>query len=132
MPIKYEFAPDIQERIVEILKKTGISHIDMSRVFCIRSRGSSAPGVIARCYALGKIWQKVLDCKAAYIVEVISERFDRLPKDEQTRTLIHEIMHIPKAFGGGFKHHDFVTRKNVESIFREFMKGSSDNFSIFP
>ncbi|MFH0831402.1 MAG: putative metallopeptidase [archaeon] len=111
MPIKYEFAPDIQERIIEILKKTDIKHIDMSRVFCIRSRGSTASGVIARCYALGKIWQKVLDCKAAYIVEVISERFDRLPKDEQTRTLIHEIMHIPKAFGGGIQASRLCNKK---------------------
>ena len=129
--IKYEFAPDIREKIIEILSKINLKHIDMSRVFCIRSHGSSAPGVVARCYALGKIWQKVLDCKAAYIVEVISERFDRLPKDEQTRTLIHEVMHIPKSFGGGFKHHDFVTRKNIEKIYREFLRNSNDNFTIF-
>jgi predicted metallopeptidase len=124
--IKYEFAPDIQEKILEILGKTDFKHIDMNRVFCVRSHGSSAPGIIARCHALGKIWQKALDCKAAYIIEVISERFDKLPRDEQTRTLIHEIMHIPKTFGGGFKHHDFVTRKNIEKIYREFLNGHNN------
>lgn len=129
--IKYEFAPDIQQRISEILEKTGLKHVDMSRVFCIRSHGSSAPNIIARCHALGKIWQKVLDCRAAYIVEVISEKFDKLPKDEQTRTLIHEVMHIPKTFGGGFKHHDFVTRRNIEKIYREFLGNSKDKFTIF-
>lgn len=127
--IRYEFAPDIQQRILEILQKTDLKHVDMSRVFCIRSFGSNAPSIIARCYALGKIWQKVLDCKAAYIVEVISERFDKLPKDEQTRTLIHEIMHIPKSFGGGFKHHDFVTRKNIEKIYNVLRNG--DRNKIF-
>lgn len=130
--IKYEFASDIQQKIFEILKKANINHIDMSRVFCIRSFGSAALTVIARCHALGKIWQKVLDCKAAYIVEVISEKFDKLPRDEQIRTLIHEIMHIPKAFGGGFKHHDFVTRRNIEKIYHKFLKNSNGNFTIFP
>lgn len=130
--IKYEFAPDIQEKILKILEKTNFKHIDISRVFCIRSHGSSAPNIIARCHALGKIWQKVLDCKAAYIVEVISEKFDKLPEDERIRTLIHEIMHIPKTFGGGFKHHDFVTRKNIEIIYREFLRNGKDKFTIFP
>ena len=131
MMIKYEFAPDIQQRIVEILQKTNLKHIDMSRVFCVRSYGSNASGVVARCHALGKIWQKVLECKAAYIVEVITERFDNLPEDEKIRTLLHEVMHIPKTFGGGFKHHNFVTRKNIEKIYREFLK-ARDNFTIFP
>lgn len=130
--IKYEFAPDIQEKILRILEKTNFKHIDMSRVFCIRSHGSSAPNIIARCHALGKIWQKVLDCKAAYIIEVISEKFDKLPEDEKIRTLIHEIMHIPKTFGGGFKHHGFVTRKNIEIIYREFLGNGKDKFTIFP
>ena len=29
-------------------------------------------------------------------------------------------MHIPKSFGGGFKHHDVVSDKNVERMFKKF------------
>ena len=43
-----------------------------------------------------------------------------MSKQDQDRVLIHEIMHIPLSFGGGFKHHDFVTDKNVENVYRKY------------
>ena len=30
-------------------------------------------------------------------------------------------MHIPKAFGGGFKHHDHVTERNVNKHYKMYM-----------
>jgi predicted metallopeptidase len=57
-----------------------------------------------------------------YLVEVIAERFDRLPEDEKTKTIIHELMHIPSTFGGGFKHHHIVNERSVELAFREYKK----------
>ena len=40
--------------------------------------------------------------------------------EEKVKTLIHELMHIPKAFGGGFRHHDVVNRKNVENLYKRY------------
>jgi predicted metallopeptidase len=33
--------------------------------------------------------------------------------------LIHELLHIPTSFGGGFRHHrDWVDRQRVERVYR--------------
>ena len=40
---------------------------------------------------------------------------------EKTKVLIHELMHIPKTFGGGFKHHDYVCRENVELEYERYI-----------
>jgi len=120
--IKYSRATDIEERVTFILKKLSMDHIDPSRVKCIRSFGSKSKRTLARCYALPKIMQKALDQPAYYVIEVISERFDKLSKEEKTKTLIHEILHIPKSFGGGFRHHrPYVNKKTVEEFYKKFI-----------
>jgi hypothetical protein len=30
--------------------------------------------------------------------------------------------HIPKTFGGGFRHHDFVNRRTIDKLYKEFKK----------
>lgn len=119
MTIKYFDAPDIREKIIDIRGRLGMNHVDMSKVACVRSTGSGTRNIIARCHGLSKIMQMAMKTDAYYAIEVISERFDRMPEDEQIKTLIHELMHIPKNFGGGFRQHDFVKRKNVEILYKQ-------------
>lgn len=118
MPIKYELAEDIIARLYDIAKKIGMEHVKFSGVYAVRSRGSASRGTLARCHALGKIWQKCLNINAVYIIEIINERFEKMSREEQDKTLIHELMHIPKSFGGGFKHHNIVNRRNVEKLYK--------------
>lgn len=118
--ISYSKAPDVEQEIVDIVRSLELRHIDLSRVVCIRSFGSKSRRTIARCHTISRIVQKSLDIGAHYIVEVIAEQFDKQSQDEKTKTLIHELLHIPKSFGGGFKHHDFVNHKNVEKLYREY------------
>jgi predicted metallopeptidase len=118
MPIKYELAEDIMARLYDLAKKIGMEHVKFSGVYAVRSKDSKARGTIARCHALSKIWQRCLNIKAVYIIEVINEMFDKMSREEQDKTLIHELMHIPKSFGGGFKHHNIVNRKNVEKLYK--------------
>ena len=125
--IKYEIAEDIMARLYEIAKKLGMDHVKFSGVYAVRSHGSESRSTIARCHALSKIWQKCLNTKAIYIIEVISERFDKMSKKEQDKVLIHELMHIPKSFGGGFKHHNIVNRKNVERLYKEYINFKNKN-----
>ena len=121
MPIKYEYAPDLQIQAEEI-SKILFPHVKINNIACIRSYGSSSRGTIARCHALGKVMQMAMRTKAFYAIEFISHRFDKMPDSEQTKVIIHELMHIPKTFGGGFVHHDFVTDRNVNILYREYLK----------
>jgi predicted metallopeptidase len=120
--MKYEDAPDIEKEMRDIVHTLDLRYIDLTNVACIRSYGSKARGVIARCHALGKVMQKGMKRKAFYVLEFISQRFDRLSSEDKTKTIIHEIMHIPYSFGGGFKHHNHVTEKNVNKFYENFRK----------
>jgi len=86
---------------------------------------------IARCHALGKLMQKAIGIKAVYALEFLSERFDKMNEEEQIKTIIHELMHIPKTFGGGFKHHNVVTERNVNLMYKEYERLKNvDRFSV--
>lgn len=122
MSIKYELAEDIMQRIREISRVLGMEHVRLSGVYAVRSRGSGSRGTIARCHALSKIWQLTLGIKAVYIIEIIHEKFDKMSREEQDKVLIHEIMHIPLSFGGGFKHHDFVNDRNVDKLYKKYFE----------
>lgn len=120
MPIKYELAPELQLKITEMANLL-FPHVRLDSVVCIRSHGSSSRGTIARCHALGKAMQLALGRKGFYVIEVISKRFDKMSKVEQDKTLIHELMHIPISFGGGFKYHDYVCEENVEKMYEKYV-----------
>ncbi|SRR3990172_11564052 len=118
--MRYESAPDIQF-IAEEISRTLFPHIILERVKCFRSFGSSSRGTIARCHALGKLMQKAIGTKAHYALEFLSERFDKMDEEEKLKTIIHELMHIPKSFGGGFKHHDYVCSKNINFFYKQYV-----------
>ena len=121
--IKFYRALDLEEKVKEMVRILGWSHIDLSRVRCMRSSGSSAKRTLARCYALGKIWQKALDMPAHYIIEVIDEQWQRMSEAQREETLLHEIMHIPHSFGGGFRHHNpYVTSRSVKKVYEEYLR----------
>ena len=121
--IQYHLAEDIDLKVKGILRKLQLIHIDEARVICLRSKGSGSRRVIARCHTLSRIMQKALNEKPHYVIEVLSERFDQLSQEDQTKVLIHEILHIPHSFGGGFRtHKPFVTRAIVQRMYDEFMK----------
>jgi predicted metallopeptidase len=104
MPIKYHRAPDIKLRIIELAKD--FNNVNADRVYCFRSSGSAAERVLARIWSFPKIWQLALYMEPRYVIEIIGERFDPLPKEKQDEILIHELMHIPKKFTGGLRKHD--------------------------
>ena len=119
MRFRYERAPDVSELLSSIIDRLGFTHVPKNRVYCYRSYGSKASNVIARVHSLPKIWQQALSEPAYYAVEVLAEQYDQLPYYEKEKTLIHELLHIPKSFGGGFRHHkDWVTRRRVEELYR--------------
>ena len=126
MGIKFFLDGEIKDRIQELVQALGMEHVDLSRVVCVRSKGSKSRRTIARCYALSKIWQLALAIDAHYVIEVIPEKFDRLSREDQDKVLLHELLHIPFSFGGGFKHHgNWVTQRNVDALYKQYLKRKS-------
>ena len=123
--MKYEFDYTLQKKAEEICGFL-FPHIKIEKIKCFRSYGTSSRGTLARCHTLGKIMQKALDTQAFYVLEFLSERFGRLSEEEKTKIIIHELMHIPKTFGGGFKHHNWVSDKNVNEMYKRYKKAKDE------
>lgn len=126
MKMRYEYAPDLQ-KIAEDICNILFPHVNISRIRCYRSYGTSTKRTIARCHALGKLMQKALGVDAFYPLEFLSENFDKLSSEEQVKIILHELMHIPKSFGGGFRHHDFVCRKNLDKFYQIYLNSKAEN-----
>ncbi|MBX5327591.1 metallopeptidase [Candidatus Bathyarchaeota archaeon A05DMB-4] len=119
--MEYFDAPDVKALVVEIVSKLGFRHVEVDRVFCFRSRGSQSRRVVARIHSLGKVWQKALNTRAGYLIEVISERYDKLTQSEKERVIIHELLHIPAGFSGGFRpHRGFINKRILDKLHEEY------------
>jgi len=127
--MQYRIALDLHQRMCAIVRELNFVHIDCNRVMCVRSRGSKTRRTIARCHALPKIMQLAMETKAFYVIEFL-ERFERLPVRERDMVIIHELMHIPKTFGGGFRHHDHVTDKNVRRLLSMLRTQGAEHGSV--
>jgi len=131
MPIKYSDAPEIKKQVDQIVEDLELFHVVPQFVFCVRSRGSKARRTIARIHGLGKLWQGVLNMPTAYTIEVISEIYDKMPPEDKEKTLIHELMHIPGGFSGGFRpHKGYVERKMVEELYRKLQKNRATKKTV--
>ncbi len=123
MPIRYFEAPDIKKHVDEIAANLDFIHIVPQFVLCARSTGSKSRRTVARIHGLGKIWQKIHNFPPSYIIEVISEHYDKLTEEEKEKTLIHELLHIPAGFSGGFRpHKGYVNRKIVDQLYRKLQE----------
>jgi len=123
MPIEYVEAPDIKKLANEIVDCLDFFHVVPQFVFCFRSRGSTSSRTIARIHGLGKIWQEALNLPPSYVIEVISERYDRLSEEDKERTIIHELLHIPHGFAGGFRpHKGYIDTTIVDNLHRTLQK----------
>jgi len=123
LPLKYFEAPDVKLLADEIIERMEFIHVVSGDVHCFRSEGSKSRRIIARIHGFGKIWQQALSLPPSYVIEVLSERYDRLCQEDKERTVLHELMHIPHGFKGGFRpHKGYVSRKQVENMYQEYKK----------
>jgi predicted metallopeptidase len=118
--MKWHVDQDLQQKMEEIVVHLELNHIQPSRIFCYRTTGATARAY-ARIWAFPKIFQQVLGIEPAYVIEFLSEKFDRLSSDDQTKVIIHELLHIPKNFSGSLLPHKFGNKKidrEVDRLFR--------------
>ena len=123
--MRFEHAPDITDRLNYIMKVLDYSHLDGTRIICMRGYNSKSRA-LARIWGLSRAWQKALQIKPHYIIEVIHPRFDKLSREDQDKTLLHEILHIPKRFTGGLVPHKCfgkrIDHRSVEELYKKYFK----------
>jgi len=102
--IKWIEDKDVKRRISDLVNNLDLDWIQTDQIFCYKSQNSSAHAY-ARIWGLSKIWQMSLNQKPAYIIEVLSEKYDHLNDKEKDVILLHEISHIPKNFSGSLLPH---------------------------
>lgn len=123
--IEWVAAGDIEKRVGGLIGFSEFGIIKVARVFCFRSFNAKTRAY-ARIWGLSRIWQQALVTDAAYIIEVISEKFDRLSLKDQDMVLIHELLHIPKNFSGALLTHRIkggVNDKTVKEIYSRYVRG---------
>ncbi|MCL4397545.1 metallopeptidase [Patescibacteria group bacterium] len=117
----WQLAPDVKRRLDRILDSQIFGHVDGSKITAMRGHGSSSRA-IARIWSLPRPWQMVLGIKPQYIIEVIAERFDKMSEEDKDKTLIHELMHIPKTFSGALVPHKRGFNKKVNDHYSTWRK----------
>ncbi len=119
--MKYDLAPEIKKTIHLLVEKLRLSHIKSNNIHCIRSFDAKTRAY-ARIWGMSRLFKEVAHIEPHYIIEVISQRFDKLSEREKIKTLIHELMHIPKTFSGALLSHrgryHRINDKEVEKILR--------------
>lgn len=120
-----ERAQDVEKILKKVTQRLQFGYIDPMRVVCMRSYGATSRAR-ARIWSFPKIWQMALNKPSYYIIEVLSQHFDKLSEDDKTRVMIHELMHIPKNFSGALIPHRGIHKridtKHVEQLFRAYKK----------
>jgi len=120
---RHEPAPDVARLMADLVDLLGFEHIDPARVHCRRSHGSTADAY-ARIWELPSMWQEVLGVRPQYVIEVLAEHYDPLDAEEQAKTVIHELLHIPRTFSGAVRGHrgqgERIDGRTVNRYYRRY------------
>jgi len=120
----WEKANDVKKDIVKILKVLDMPYIEAERIFCYRTQGSKSRSY-ARIWSFPRIFQDALELKPAYVIEVLSRYYDKLPDEEKIKVLIHELLHIPRNFSGSLVPHVTQSRhlgRTATALFNEYKR----------
>lgn len=102
--VSWELDSEIEKRSLKLIKSLELEWLSYGRIFFYRSINSKARAY-ARTWGLPRLWQRTLNVEPGYIVEVISEHFDKLSERDQDKVLLHELTHIPHNFSGALVPH---------------------------
>ncbi|MFA5303838.1 MAG: putative metallopeptidase [Candidatus Nanoarchaeia archaeon] len=143
MNLKY--VPDYKNEAIikDIITKLGLDYINSDQIKCVLSYKSSSKRVIARLHPSLRVFTYAFDSKPLYIIELISEKFNKLSEKDQIKVLIHELMHIPKTFSGAARDHSKMGNmssngkmskylnsncKTVDNLLKEYYLKSGKDF----
>jgi predicted metallopeptidase len=122
--MEWEEARDVHHDLQKIVSHIDLPYIDLNRIHCYRTTGSKVRAY-ARTWSFPKIFQKALSIQPAYVIEVLSQHYDKLDDDKKKKVLIHELLHIPKNFSGALLPHKTRSRNLhtlANQLFKEYKK----------
>lgn len=123
MQIKYYEAPDVKQLADGVVTRLRFAHVKPTHLYCFRSRGSKSTRTVARIHSLQKLWQIALQTHPRYLIEVIAERYDKLSQADKEKVIIHELLHIPHSFLGGFRpHRGYISKKTIERLHETYRR----------
>ncbi|PIV09033.1 metallopeptidase [Candidatus Roizmanbacteria bacterium CG02_land_8_20_14_3_00_36_15] len=125
--MKYSPAPEIKKTLLQLINQLELKHIKKNNIHCIRSFDAKTRAV-ARIWGMAKLFKEVVGIEPHYIIEVNAKRFDKLPEREKIKTLIHELMHIPKTFSGALLSHRGKGRQINDQQIERILKDYLTNF----
>jgi len=117
--LKLEKAEDVKKLALRINKEANMG-IDLNKVVFLRSRNSKT-SAIARTLTLPPQWRYVLGDNVLYIIEVVSEKYDKLECSDKIFVITHELMHIPRTMKG-LRNHNYKGFKQIRKISKELAK----------
>ncbi len=119
--MKYQLAPEVKKQVKNLVEELKMDYIDVKRIHCIRSFDAKTRAY-ARIWGMSKLFYEVAGIKPHYIIEVNAKKFDKLNDREKIKTLIHELLHIPKTFSGALLSHrgryHRINNQTVEKILK--------------
>ena len=119
--MQYKLAPEIKRSIRLLIKQLNFVHMKPNNIHCIRSFDAKTKAY-ARIWGMSRLFKEVAGIEPHYIIEVNARQFDKLSEREKIKTLIHELMHIPKTFSGALlshrgRYHE-INDREVEKILK--------------
>ncbi len=126
--MEYSFSEFWTEKTRKLICVLNLKYVPVERVSVLMSKGSKS-NAIARIHSVNKVLQLGLKIPPGYVIELIWEKFGKLDKESQIKTIIHELLHIPKGFGGGFVQHG--KHLNAFKVNKIYKKHQKEIFSLF-
>lgn len=122
-------APDISKRALKLITALNMDWILFDRLFFYRSTDSKARAY-ARAWGLPALWQRALGVEPGYIIEVLSEHFDKLNARDQDKVILHELTHIPHNFSGALVPHTHRKKGSFHDKLDELVERYLENENI--
>lgn len=111
--VVWENAPDVEKNLTRLIRLSNLP-FNVNNITSLRSYNSRARAY-ARIWGLSRIWQLALKTKPHYVIEVLSEKYDKLTQSRKNEILLHELAHIPNNFSGSLIPHIRRGKRNFRS-----------------
>ncbi|MGC8572571.1 MAG: metallopeptidase [Caldisphaera sp.] len=117
--IKFENDKFLENLVKCIANDLRLDYIRLENVYVIRSHNAKTKAY-ARIYSIPSAIRFALRSEPVYVIEVISEKFDLLSKEDKIKVIIHELLHIPSNFTGGLRPHGKkVNERIVNNLYKK-------------